>query len=44
MQRSDCGRYEEAMSLFEEALDITQRVFGARHMDVATSLTNIAGS
>jgi tetratricopeptide (TPR) repeat protein len=39
----DMGQYARALPLFEQALNICETAFGPRHMDVASSLTNIAG-
>jgi len=39
---SSQGRYEEAEPLYEQALELSQRLLGENHPDVATSLNNLA--
>ena len=36
------GKYDEAVTLFEQSLKIRQQVLGAEHPDVASSLNNLA--
>jgi tetratricopeptide (TPR) repeat protein len=37
------GRYEEALPLYQQALEISLEQLGERHPDVATSYNNLAG-
>lgn len=39
---SDMGNYEEAAPLFERSLALREKALGATHVDVATSLNNLA--
>ena len=36
------GAYEKALPLYQRALDISEKVLGPEHPDVATTLNNLA--
>ena len=36
------GEYDQALSLFEEALEIREKILGTDHPDTAISLNNLA--
>ncbi len=37
------GKYTEATKIYEESLEVAEKVFGPNHPNVATSMSNLAG-